>query len=255
MAPDTPKEFPERSEGTTPSERYLIKVATRTFLSMWSYPNLYTDEGRTQAKGDGKELCDLLVVFGNHVLIFSDKHCDFPVGPSVEIAWSRWYRRAVEKSIRQLFGAQSWITRFPNRMFLDKACQSHVSLPFPSIADTRFHLIAVTRGAYTACKAYFADQSTGSLMINTEIIGEKHQEHPFTIGRVRATGPLIHVFDELTMNVVLHELDTIQDLVNYFARKEELLLCPGRSCTCIWRRTARCDVHDSPGRTRAPQLR
>lgn len=195
---------------------------------MWCYPNLYTDEGRSAGKGDGKELCDLLVVFGNHVLIFSDKHCEFPDAPTLEIAWARWYRRAVEKSVRQLLGAQSWIARFPDRVFLDKACQVRFPLSFPNQADTKFHLVAVTRGAYSACEAYYARQSLGSLTINTEILGDKHLGHPFSIGLVRPNGPYVHVLDELTLNAVLRELDTIHDLTDYFARKEELLLSSKR---------------------------
>jgi hypothetical protein len=61
-----------RSQGATPSERYLAKIADRSFLNLWSYPNTFIDK-RSGGKGDGKELCDLLVVSGDHVLIFSDK--------------------------------------------------------------------------------------------------------------------------------------------------------------------------------------
>jgi hypothetical protein len=224
---DSAVTMPEDNGGTTPSERYLARLATKTFLTPWSYPNLYTDEGRANGRGDGKELCDLLVIFGDHVLIFSDKHCEFPTGPSLAVAWARWYRRAVEKSVRQILGARSWIMRFPDRVFLDRACQSKTPLKISALP--RFHLIAVTRGAYDACKAFFSGQSTGSLMINTSVVGTGHQKHPFTIGRVVADGPLIHVFDELTLNVVLRELDTIQDLVDYFSRKEEFLSKPDRA--------------------------
>jgi len=58
-----------KSPGLTETERYLAKVCERTFLSLWSYPNLYREAG--------KELCDLLVVFDRHILIFSDKDICF----------------------------------------------------------------------------------------------------------------------------------------------------------------------------------
>ena len=69
----------KRGSGTTPSERYLATIADRNFLNLWSYPNLFADR-RSGNKGDGKELCDLLVVCGDHVLIFSDKSIDWPNG-------------------------------------------------------------------------------------------------------------------------------------------------------------------------------
>jgi len=54
----------KRGAGITPSEQYLVGLANRTFLNLWSYPNLYVDR-KTGGKGDGKELCDLLVVCGD----------------------------------------------------------------------------------------------------------------------------------------------------------------------------------------------
>ncbi len=48
----------------TPSESYLSQLCRRAFLYLWSYPNLYRDQGH-RGEGHGKELCDLLVVFGN----------------------------------------------------------------------------------------------------------------------------------------------------------------------------------------------
>lgn len=60
------------SAGVTASERYLNELCKRSFLSLWSYPNLFRDQGRRYGKGDGKELCDHLIIFNEHVIIFSD---------------------------------------------------------------------------------------------------------------------------------------------------------------------------------------
>src|ERR1035437_5261972 len=147
MSSKTPWENAAQSEGITPSERYLTRLARKAFLSLWSYSNLYTDEGRSTGKGDGKELCDLLVVFGNNVLIFSDKHSEFPSHPDINVSWSRWYRRAVEKSSRQLAGAKKFIQAHPTRVFLDKACQARLPIDLPHLGVARYFLFAVTRGS------------------------------------------------------------------------------------------------------------
>jgi hypothetical protein len=52
-----------KSQGVTPTERLLVTLADRTFLKLWSHGNPY--------KADGKELCDLSVVFGNISICFS----------------------------------------------------------------------------------------------------------------------------------------------------------------------------------------
>ena len=90
-----------KSQGTTPSERYLAKLCEQTFLSLWSYPNVFRDQGRVR-NGGGKEVCDLLVVCGRDVVIFSDKSCDFPATGNLKTDWSRWYKRAIKNSTKQL---------------------------------------------------------------------------------------------------------------------------------------------------------
>ena len=54
-----------KSPGVTPTERLLAELCERSFLRLWSYPNPYKD--------DGKEFCDLLAVFEDHVFIFFDR--------------------------------------------------------------------------------------------------------------------------------------------------------------------------------------
>lgn len=223
--------YPASTSGVTPSERYLAQLARRSFLSLWSHTNLFTDESRKNGKGDGKELCDLMVVFDNHVLLFSDKQCDFPQHKDINIAWARWYRRAVRKSVNQLRGAESWIRRFPERVFLDRQCTRQFPVPIPDLKNAQFHRLAVTRGAYAKCREFFGGQSTGSLVINNAVSGSDHLETPFTVGLVTPNQGYVHVLDELTLEVVLRELDTISDLVAYLEKKEALLTKPGRIVT------------------------
>lgn len=160
--------------GVTPSERYLAQLARQTFLSIWSYTNLFTDEGRKKSTGDGKELCDLLVVFDNYILLFSDKHCAFPEIENVEVAWRRWYKRAIDKSAKQLFGAENWIRRFPDRIFLDRHCTKRFPLPIPDLTKVKFFRLAVTRGSYSTIKTHWGRESTGSFIINTALEDADH---------------------------------------------------------------------------------
>lgn len=54
-----------KSDGVTESERLLARLCDQTFLKLWSYPNPYKD--------DGKELCDLLVIFEDVGFVFFDR--------------------------------------------------------------------------------------------------------------------------------------------------------------------------------------
>lgn len=209
----------------TPSEAYLADLSRRAFLSLWSYSNVYTDEGRTGGKGDGQELCDLLVVFGNDVLIFSDKHNAFGSDGALAVRWGRWYRRAIAKSVRQLLGAKCWLERFPDRIFVDPGCTRPFPVSLPPRAHLSVHLVAVTRGSYEACQAHFGKKSTGSLRLNTSVDGAAE---PFTIG-LPGGRDFVHVFDEVTLDAVFGELDTARDFVDYLRKRRAFLERAGRT--------------------------
>lgn len=220
-------EHASAAEGTTDSEVALTRLAKKAFLSLWSYSNVFTDEGRSNGKGDGKELCDLLVVFGNDVLLFSDKDCEYRSDTDVKVAWSRWYRRAIEKSTKQLAGAEKFARAFPRRIFLDKQCQAPLPVPLPEVEVARYFLIAVTRGAHSAARQFFGGGSSGSVMLGNDVRGKEHYETPFHIGFPLKSGRFVHVLDEITVDLLLEELDTVPDLVNYLACKEAFISKPG----------------------------
>ncbi|MDP3990954.1 MAG: SEC-C metal-binding domain-containing protein [Candidatus Nealsonbacteria bacterium] len=202
-----------KSSGLNKSEEYLTKLCNKTFLSLWSYPNLY--------RAKEKELSDLLVVFGNHILIFSDKVCKYPESTDDKLNWNRWFRRAVEKSAKQLWRAEQWIRQRPESVFLDKECER----PFPFDIDTheaKIHLILIAHGTSDACKKYFGSGS-GSLMIQNDIKGITRHTTPFVIGDINPLKTFVHVLDDATLDIVMGTLDTISDLVSYFSKKEILL--------------------------------
>ena len=101
-----------RGKGATDSERYLAQLADKTFLGLWSYPNSFIDK-RNGELGTGKEFCDLLVVCGNDIIIFSDKSVTWPGSPDINLSWARWYRRAISKSVDQIRGAERWLREHP----------------------------------------------------------------------------------------------------------------------------------------------
>ncbi len=106
-----------KSAPITLSERYLETLSARSFLSLWSYPRIFRDQH------NGKEICDLLVVFSDNVIIFSDKHCSYKDTGRPSIDWTRWYGKAIADSARQIWGAERWIKQNPQRLFLDQRCQ------------------------------------------------------------------------------------------------------------------------------------
>jgi hypothetical protein len=222
-----------RNDGVTAAERYLKRLCDHSFLSLWSYPGVYRDQGRIGKAGDGKEICDLLVVFEDHIIIFSDKDCQFPNTGNIEVDWSRWYRKAIHKSAEQVWGAARWIKTFPNRLFLDRACTQPFPIDLPDPARAKFHRIVVAHDGSRRCREELG--GSGSLMIAPDIIGAAHgashaeDGRPFMVGQIDPAKGFVHVFDDTTLDVVMKMLDTITDFVSYLEKKETFVLS-GKLC-------------------------
>lgn len=200
-----------KSQGLTASEAILAELCERSFLRLWTYPNLF--------KKPGKELADLLVVFRDDVLIFSDKSCGYPDTGNAALDWQRWYRRAIAESAHQIHQAERWLRNRPDHVFLDPKCTEPLPLQLPHPERLRVHRICVAIGAAERCRA-----GTGreSLAIDINVIGDAA---PFTIGRVAPNGAWLHVFDEAALQRVLSELSTVADVVAYLDAKTKLLDC------------------------------
>lgn len=209
----------KKSSGITESEAKLCRLGYQTFLGLWSYPNLF------QRHQKGKELCDLLVVFGDHIIIFSDKDCAFGNSGNTRTDWLRWYRKAILDSAKQLRGAMSWIKRCPDRICMDEKCEVDFPLKIEITENTIFHLIAVAHGAADACKAYWKGGDGGLIITNDPPMDSKDKDNclPFQIGHIFLDGePFVHVFDDSSYANVLQEMDTIQDFLDYLSDKEKL---------------------------------
>lgn len=198
------------------SERYLESLCNKTFLSLWSHPRIFRDQGNKNGR-EGKEICDLLVIFKNNVIIFSDKNCIFPQTNDIKNDWSRWFRRAIKDSANQIWGAERWIKNFPNRLFIDKKCK--IKLPFDlSNSNIKFHLIVVAHGASERCKTELG--GSGSLIIHSGV--SNIPDKPFNLGVIDKGKSFIHYLDDISLDVLLKELDTAPDFIEYLEKKERM---------------------------------
>lgn len=202
--------------GLTQTERYLSALANKSFLSLWSFNNLFREPG--------KELCDLLVVCHNIVIIFSDKEVKFDLDLLTNDAWARWYNRAILKSVPQLKRARNWLLNHPDRVFTDSRAQSPIHL-FNSVNEPlEIHLVTVANGASRACMNYF-NGGSGSLLVSSS--ADPKSPEIFTVGNPGKPGLFVHVFDEAHLHIMLQELDTITDFRDYLCARERLISIDG----------------------------
>lgn len=199
-----------KSEGITPTERYLTALGRRSFLSLWSHANLF--------RGVAKELADLTVICDRHVVLFSDKKIRYHHEKTTEVAWKRWYNKAVANSSKQLIRAKGWIENHPDRIYFDARASQQAELFLRVKEPLEVHLVAVANGASQACIREFSGGSGGLIVSPSECA---ISPAPFTVGNPGGSREFVHVFDEVNLNVVLQELDTIDDFLGYLRARQK----------------------------------
>lgn len=146
-----------KNTGVNAQERKLAYLSERSFFSLWSYPNIYTNEGYNKNR-QGTELCDLLVIFGESAIIFSDKNVCFNAEKAQEVAWRRWYKKAVLGSARQLHGALKAIQNPDLELYLDSKCTQPFPLDLKKIKN--YYLVATTNDISPYINSYYRYPNT-----------------------------------------------------------------------------------------------
>jgi hypothetical protein len=213
----------EKSLGTTTTERRLSKLCEKTFLGLWSYANLHTTEGIKDGKGKGRELCDLLAIIDNNIILFSDKDISFNQNIDIIVAWKRWRRKSILESAAQLYGAEKWLREHAQEIYLDEMCQNKFPLEIPNPKEIKIHLVAITSNSYFPARQYFGQNSSDSLMLMPFLPNTDAENTPFVANDIDKDNTFVHVFDDVTIDKILAELDTAYDFVKYLSFKEKAI--------------------------------
>jgi len=173
-------------------EEFVSELAETAYLKYWCYPN------SLDINGNGKEICDFLILFYDTAIIISVKN--YNLGGNFE----RFRRKVIEKSSKQLVGAQRKIKRSQTLTLLNEM-QGTV------IIDTK------------SIKKFFSI---------TVSVGENYEDYMFVDGDDQKG--IINIFNKDTADTIFKELDTIKDLVNYLVARENLLYANKNvACNCI----------------------
>lgn len=169
------------SEGLTESEKFVNSISERAFLKLWTHPNPIGKKG--------KELCDCLIVCGNHIIIISVKDIKYK-DTGDEAGFRRWTKAAIDKSASQIWGAERWLdssvefTRHDDRQ-----------VELPSKESRIVHRISVSLGARRKIPTKSGDLGNG----------------------------VVHVCDEFSLGAIFSLLDTITDFVSFLTEVEALI--------------------------------
>jgi hypothetical protein len=163
----------------------------------------------------GKEISDLIIVFGDDIIIFSDKACEFRPRTDLQTAWERWRRDAIDGSVAQLSGALRRLSGGDATIFLDAKGKNRLPFPLPSRERRRFHLVAIARPSEDPVNL---PPSWQRLACVSEVSGVPFEVEPIQIGDLP-----VHVFDGQAIDLLLNQLDTAPDFLAYLAGRAEAL--------------------------------
>jgi hypothetical protein len=167
----------------TPSEQYVSDLCQKSFLPFWNFPNPIGKKN--------KELCDVLVVCGNYLLIISVKDIRVSNHTDKKVQYERWVKKAVEDSAKQIYGAERYLKTVDEVYAKNRA--NKISLPPKN--NRIIHKIAIAFGSDKTFPLPYGDFGQG----------------------------YVHVFDEETTSILLTELDTITDFTRYLTDKVKFL--------------------------------
>ena len=106
----------------------------------------------------------------------------------IKTDWKRWNRRAIEESAVQIYGAERWLK---TATYVIKS-DGNRGIKFPSNDKRRIHRVVVALGGKDKVPMIYGDLGKG----------------------------FVHVFDEISLEIILKELDTISDFLEYLSTKE-----------------------------------
>jgi hypothetical protein len=189
------------------SESYLFQLAERAFLKPWAIPG--------PAYKASKEISDLVIPFGDDVIIVSDKACDFDIGKGLELAWSRWSRATTTESIKQLKGAMRRLEMPDTEVFVDPGASEPLAFPLAPADRRRYHLVAIARPSKDPVEL---PAGWAGLRYGDAVVGQ-----PFTFGPLFVGDQFVHLFDGETIDLLLDRLDTAPDFVAYLSARAAAL--------------------------------
>lgn len=198
----------ERGVPVNTTEKTLSDLCDLAFLKLWSFPNPY--------KEPGKELCDVLVVFDNNIIIFSVKNIKYNENKGLA-GWQRWKRKAIDESITQINGAEKWIKNHPDQIYLNKNCNTII--PINSKKKCKIYRIVVAHGISDSI-ANIPGNTSGSLGIKYSDNNDFEDVQYFV---ELPKSPIYHILDSANLEILLKELDTITDFINYLKEKEKAI--------------------------------
>jgi|GEM_PF-715135 len=164
-------------------ESAVNKLTFDTYLKYWCYPNPKDEYG------DKKEICDLLIIFKDVLIIVAIKNYSFNGD------YEKYFRSTLDKALLQLNGAERKLFTFPRDIFI-----KHPNKPIEKFEKTQFKII------------------------HRIIINLNNNALFYPGGLKTKKNEFAHVFNWDAFLKLVLELDTIPDFIQYLNVRKDCFI-------------------------------
>lgn len=161
-------------------EDFVNELAYSSFFKYWCYPSPKNENGNK------KEICDLLILFNEVLIIFSVKNYEFKQNHF------RYFNNTINKATNQIAGALRIL--FNNNEIFIKHPDKNLE-KFPKEKIKKIYPIIVN-------------------------LGDNVKFYPFN--SLTKNQDYISIFDKESFWTIAKELDTVSDFIDYLEKREEL---------------------------------
>ena len=160
-------------------EAFVNEIAYCSFLDYWCYPSPKDEYG------DKKEICDLIIFFGEILIIMSVKNYEF------KDFYSRYFRQTIDKAVKQIYGAERKLFKSDREIFI-KHPKREIER-FPKEKVQKIHRVIIN-------------------------LGEGVRFYPFN--KATKDDKFITLLDKEAYYTIVRELDTLPDFIEYLRKRE-----------------------------------
>lgn len=162
-------------------EDFVNEVVCNSFFEYWCYPSPKDEYG------DKKEICDLMILFDDNLIILSVKNYEF------SDFYSRYFRSTIDKAIKQIYGAERKLFNAEREIYFKHPKREIEKFPKEKIKNIY------------------------RVIIN---LGEGVRFYPFN--QETKDEKFITILDKKAFQTIVQELDTLPDFLEYLKNRELL---------------------------------
>lgn len=210
----------------TSGEQNLNMLLQNIFGDLFVFSNPFLKKG--------EELCDILIIYRNHIIIFSDKESQNKTAKDLYKAWGSFYKKNIEKSDKQLIEANKAIKNEISKrqvVFINERDENE-AIAIDLSGEIKIHLISILSGIKTFKKygeaSFFMNKNDSLSIDQTDYQSSLDKQYrrgtdkilSISNKHIEEGNSFIHTLDSISFENVCNYFNTPLDFIEYIVFRE-----------------------------------